>query len=277
MRSHTTYEDWHPMDTREHLETAISRVADRYGLPQHRPERPQTAQDAPNDANACREPLNTMSGALQPRFYISDYRSRYGKMGVTKYSNAPAMLATSEGVTWKVSAPMRKHSTPNSTLPTTGEINPFRRGRKSGRVPLVALRLRVLTRDKHTCQYCGDSADTVDHVIPFSHGGADSEANLVTACSWCNQALSEKYFEDGVDGKRLYIAERLHLKKAWFRKSHSICGDCASLFRPEVDGASNLLCATCYKADEEGVNGSLVAETKRERSAVLKRMNRGWK
>ena len=44
----------------------------------------------------------------------------------------------------------------------------------------------VLARDDHTCQYCGVSAETVDHVVPRSRGGRHAWDNVVAACRRCN-------------------------------------------------------------------------------------------
>ena len=49
----------------------------------------------------------------------------------------------------------------------------------------------VLRRDGHRCAYCGKSADTIDHVIPRSRGGADSWENLVACCLRCNNVKSD--------------------------------------------------------------------------------------
>lgn len=50
----------------------------------------------------------------------------------------------------------------------------------------LATRERVLLRDKKRCGYCGDTAETVDHVLPRSRGGTDSWFNLISACGPCN-------------------------------------------------------------------------------------------
>jgi hypothetical protein len=62
---------------------------------------------------------------------------------------------------------------------------------KRPRIP-QALRKRVAHWAKHRCAYC-QSAEAVigatfelDHIIPFSLGGATEEANLCLACSECN-------------------------------------------------------------------------------------------
>ena len=48
-------------------------------------------------------------------------------------------------------------------------------------------RRNLLERDNHICQYCGDSGDTIDHIIPRSRGGGDSWTNCVCCCAPCNR------------------------------------------------------------------------------------------
>lgn len=43
---------------------------------------------------------------------------------------------------------------------------------------------------EETCCYCGDEADTADHVIPLSYGGPDMLGNIVPACGRCNSKKS---------------------------------------------------------------------------------------
>ena len=50
------------------------------------------------------------------------------------------------------------------------------------------IRAAILTRDRYACRYCGEYANTVDHVTPRSRGGDDSWANLNAACQKCNRA-----------------------------------------------------------------------------------------
>ena len=40
----------------------------------------------------------------------------------------------------------------------------------------------VLLRDRNKCAYCGNFADTIDHVIPRSRGGTHEWTNVVAAC-----------------------------------------------------------------------------------------------
>ena len=54
------------------------------------------------------------------------------------------------------------------------------------------VRFRIFARQKFTCQYCGKKAPDVklhlDHIVPKSLGGDDSESNLTTSCASCNLA-----------------------------------------------------------------------------------------
>lgn len=51
----------------------------------------------------------------------------------------------------------------------------------------VALSRRgIFARDGQRCQYCGDRAETLDHVTPRSRGGLHTWENVVAACRPCN-------------------------------------------------------------------------------------------
>lgn len=46
----------------------------------------------------------------------------------------------------------------------------------------------IFKRFGKECFYCGEFADTIDHMIPRSYGGLSSFSNCVPACSKCNSA-----------------------------------------------------------------------------------------
>lgn len=65
--------------------------------------------------------------------------------------------------------------------------------RKYDRLPLQEVRFtreNLFERDRHCCQYCGNSFPeddlSMDHVIPRTRGGRTSWENIVTACIPCN-------------------------------------------------------------------------------------------
>ena len=47
-------------------------------------------------------------------------------------------------------------------------------------------RRAVFARDGGRCQYCGDAADSIDHVVPRARGGPHVWENVVAACRPCN-------------------------------------------------------------------------------------------
>ena len=69
------------------------------------------------------------------------------------------------------------------------------RGRQDPRVSNAykKIRLIVLARDGYVCYYCGQDADTVDHVISIKNGGNPVDpSNLITACRRCNSAKGSR-------------------------------------------------------------------------------------
>jgi hypothetical protein len=58
-------------------------------------------------------------------------------------------------------------------------------------------RLAIYLRDGLACAYCGTTVEngaklTLDHIIPHSKGGSNSETNLVTCCLTCNSARGNR-------------------------------------------------------------------------------------
>jgi hypothetical protein len=57
-----------------------------------------------------------------------------------------------------------------------------------------SIRKRILRRDQYICQYCGQEANTVDHVVPRKLGGLDNDDNLVASCTRCNLSKGGGFF-----------------------------------------------------------------------------------
>jgi 5-methylcytosine-specific restriction endonuclease McrA len=62
------------------------------------------------------------------------------------------------------------------------------------RVPLT--RAALMRRDNYLCAYCGIKADTIDHVIPRSRGGAHVWENCVASCTRCNHRKADRLIEE---------------------------------------------------------------------------------
>jgi len=70
-------------------------------------------------------------------------------------------------------------------------------------------RRAVFVRDDHVCQYCGDPADSLDHIVPRSRGGEHVWENVVAACRPCNVAKRDRFLEDtGMRLRRVPVAPR---------------------------------------------------------------------
>ncbi len=57
-------------------------------------------------------------------------------------------------------------------------------------------RRAVFARDHGRCQYCGRTAESIDHVIPRSKGGGHEWENVVACCRRCNTYKSDRLLEN---------------------------------------------------------------------------------
>ena len=75
-------------------------------------------------------------------------------------------------------------------VPSVIRLRSFVRVPYRARVPLT--RAALMHRDRFRCAYCGGKADTVDHVVPRSRGGAHTWENCVACCSTCNHRTADR-------------------------------------------------------------------------------------
>jgi 5-methylcytosine-specific restriction endonuclease McrA len=62
------------------------------------------------------------------------------------------------------------------------------------RIPLT--RGALMRRDNYLCAYCSRRAETIDHVVPRSRGGAHTWENCVASCMRCNHSKSDRLVEE---------------------------------------------------------------------------------
>ena len=74
-------------------------------------------------------------------------------------------------------------------------------------------RRAVFARDEHRCQYCGERADSIDHVLPRSRGGPHTWENVAAACRPCNLTKRDRTPEEA--GMRLARPCRAPRATAW--------------------------------------------------------------
>lgn len=74
-------------------------------------------------------------------------------------------------------------------VPSVVRLRRYVRVPYARRVPLT--RSAVFARDDHRCQYCGRTAECLDHVVPRSKGGLHTWENVVACCRPCNLAKAD--------------------------------------------------------------------------------------
>ncbi len=85
---------------------------------------------------------------------------------------------------------------------------------RAPRIREAALSRRaVFARDGYRCQYCGERADSIDHVVPRSRGGRDVWDNLAAACLPCNSRKRDRTPDEA--GMRLLRPCRAPRTTAW--------------------------------------------------------------
>lgn len=76
-------------------------------------------------------------------------------------------------------------------------------------------RQRIYERDANTCQFCGNGASSLDHLIPRLHGGPDRWENLVAACGTCNRNKGEDLYPDLADSVASLILGRRTMARGY--------------------------------------------------------------
>jgi 5-methylcytosine-specific restriction endonuclease McrA len=96
-------------------------------------------------------------------------------------------------------------------VPSVIRLRSFVRVPYRWRAPLN--RRSVFARDEYRCQYCGDPAESIDHVIPRSRGGEHCWENVVAACRPCNVRKRDRLLPE--TSMRLYRAPGVPRGLAW--------------------------------------------------------------
>ena len=87
-------------------------------------------------------------------------------------------------------------------VPTVVRLNRHVRVPYHRRTPLS--RRAVFARDLGRCQYCGRTAENLDHVLPRSRGGDHTWENVVAACRPCNSRKGDRTPEEAGMGLDRY-------------------------------------------------------------------------
>jgi 5-methylcytosine-specific restriction endonuclease McrA len=79
-------------------------------------------------------------------------------------------------------------------VPSVIRLSNFVRVPYRGQAPLT--RAGLMHRDCYRCVYCGGRAETIDHVVPRSRGGAHSWGNCVASCARCNHRKADRLLSE---------------------------------------------------------------------------------
>jgi 5-methylcytosine-specific restriction endonuclease McrA len=80
------------------------------------------------------------------------------------------------------------------TIPSVVRLTTYVRVPVRRRAPLN--RRAIFARDDARCQYCGGTAESIDHVVPRSRGGGHEWENVVAACRPCNARKRDRLLSE---------------------------------------------------------------------------------
>jgi len=79
-------------------------------------------------------------------------------------------------------------------VPSVIRLRTYVRVPYRARIPMT--RAALMHRDRFHCAYCGSKAETIDHVVPRSRGGAHSWENCVACCADCNHRKADRLLSE---------------------------------------------------------------------------------
>ncbi|MFF5992230.1 HNH endonuclease [Prauserella flavalba] len=106
-------------------------------------------------------------------------------------------------------------------VPSVIRLSTYVRVPYRAQVPLT--RAGLMHRDRFRCAYCGARAETIDHVVPRSRGGAHSWQNCVACCAKCNHRKADKLLSE--IGWRLRVVPTAPHGPHWRLLAHSTEAD----------------------------------------------------
>ena len=71
----------------------------------------------------------------------------------------------------------------------------------------------------HKCAYCGDTATSLDHIIPKFKSGCSSRHNLIPACRRCNSNKGSDEMQRWYEKQDFFSLENLNLIRNWIKSN----------------------------------------------------------
>lgn len=139
---------------------------------------PQSTSDSGTYLVRFRNPFGTdMARALVLNSTYEPLAVVGSRRAVVLVLNGRAAVVAVNGEVWH----SERHSL---SVPTVVRLHRFVRVPFERDIPVT--RRAIFGRDEHRCQYCGNAAESLDHVVPRSRGGEHSWDNVVACCRRCN-------------------------------------------------------------------------------------------
>jgi 5-methylcytosine-specific restriction endonuclease McrA len=134
-------------------------------------------------------------GAAPPGSRVLLLNATFEPLAVVTAKRAVVLMLTGKAECVEVTVDGAFHSE-SLTVPAPSVMRLSRYVRVPYRRSVPMTRAGVLRRDARRCAYCGKRADTIDHVIPRSRGGAHSWDNCVAACRTCNSRKADRLIDE---------------------------------------------------------------------------------
>jgi 5-methylcytosine-specific restriction endonuclease McrA len=119
----------------------------------------------------------------------------YEPLSVVSAQRAVTLIIQGKAVSLDDSPASFGSATTSINVPYVAKLNKFVHKSKRLKPPKFSRR-GVLVRDNNTCVYCGEFADTIDHVMPRAKGGLSTYENCVAACRRCNSKKTDKTLKE---------------------------------------------------------------------------------
>ena len=117
--------------------------------------------------------------------------SSYLPLTVVSYKRAVSLLLNKKINSLKNSNFSLNSENSSVLIPKVGILNYYVNAPYIRRVALN--RENIFIRDLGTCQYCGKTAESIDHILPKSKGGKNEWSNVVACCKKCNIIKADKF------------------------------------------------------------------------------------
>lgn len=114
-------------------------------------------------------------------------------LNITSYSSALLKIHKGKATAVELSPHFfMLNSGERLSIPYVIRMNYFIKPHRNKYATIAWSRAGVLHRDNHICAYCGNYANTIDHIFPQALGGKNTYENTVAACNNCNSKKADK-------------------------------------------------------------------------------------